>query len=283
MNATLPWVDTFLKSIRDEYALDPPNHVELNPTDSEIDYVLSQAVGQGKDPFDKGNLKGDAAAAIESKKAKIIKSKCLLGEIFAVSFNEFPFHPPWNTWWRAVRLIVHGNQTKVRIIVFGHPRLREAPAKHKSIGAEHVNGGSAMRCDPRTIVIYRKEEATRVLIHELLHASCTDPYHKDTPNIEADTEAWAELILCGMAAKGVPTLWNRYLTRQLIWATRQAATLRDIYRVKGSDAYAWRYLVGRIDVWKRLGLYVPPLPNPSSYRPTNSLRFTLESCEPKND
>lgn len=277
MIPTLPWVDEFLTNIKNEYRLAYPYHKEYDAEEEEINYILSQT--KGDDPFDKGGLKKDSAKAIESNKARVIKSQSPHGQIYVVSFKESPFYPPWNTWWRLVRLLVP--EKKVRIVVFGHPRERRPPEWNKNIGAEHINGGSAMRCDPRTILIYRKEEATRVLIHELLHASCTDPYHKDTPNIEADTEAWAELILCGVAARGNKNRWTDYLREQFKWSTQQAATLRDKYRVHGSKEYAWRYLVGRIDVWKRLGFKIPPIPGPSEYKPVDSLRFTI--CEPQNN
>jgi hypothetical protein len=136
-----------------------------------------------------------------------------------------------------------------------------------------------MRCDPQTIVVYRKEEVTRVLIHELFHASCSDPYTKDTPQIEADTEAWAELFLCGMKAKGQLQPWIRHMREQICWAVRQAAPVQSKYGVRSPNDYAWRYLIGRILVWRRLGIHVPDLPN--GFKPVHSLRFTL--CELNNE
>jgi hypothetical protein len=180
--------------------------------------------------------------------------------------------PSWNLWWRCVRLLIPSSK-KVRILLFGHPKERIAPYKHQPITNEHLNGGSAYQCNPMSIVLYRKEEVSRVLIHELFHASCSDPYHFDTPQIEADTEAWAELFLCGMAAKGKLQPWIRYLREQIAWAVRQAATVEVDHNVHSSGEYAWRYLVGRLAVWRRLGISVPAYPN--IFKRVESLRFSL--------
>jgi hypothetical protein len=272
----LPWVESFLSPIRHEYTMQPPEYRLELPTKEELEYILQQ--GKDDDPFDTAGLKKDMITAIKEKKATILKSTCKYGTCLVVSLHSSPFKPSWNTWWRAVRLL--SPQKPVRILFFGHPKKRLVPSSSQlTISAEHVNGGSAMRCDSKTIVLYRKEEATRVLLHELLHASCSDPYYKDTQFIEADTEAWAEMILCGMKATGDASLWNKFMKEQIAWSLRQAATLKLQYNVYNSTHYAWRYLVGRLDVWRQLGLKIPALPE--KFTAVKSLRFTL--CEPEDD
>lgn len=269
----LPWVDGFLTPIEKEYGKAPPTHKFVPPTKDDHAYVLQHA--NVHDPFDTGRLKHEMGEALQNGKATLVK--CVadgLGTILVVQLDSSPFHPPWNTWWRSVRLLAH----PVRIVVFAHPRRREAPSIGQNVEKEHVNGGAAMRCDPRSIVIYRKEEATRVLIHELFHATCSDPYHKEIPQIEADTEAWAEMLLCGMAARGRTASWVKHMRQQIDWSVKQAATLRDRHNVRSYKDYSWRYLVGRLEVWRRLGIPVPSVPN--QYEPVKSLRFTI--CEPKN-
>jgi hypothetical protein len=272
--STLPWVRSFLDPIRDEYAQPPPDHRQSEPTAQEIDYIVAQA--KENDPFDTLHLKKDMVTAYFNNKASILKSSCVHGSIFIVSLHTSPFRPSWNTWWRAVRLLNPCKQ--VRIVIFGHPKERDLPSLGMPLAAEHVNGGAAFRCDPYSIVLYRKQEATRVLIHELLHATCSDPYHKDTPFIEADTEAWAELILCAMAARGKTEEWMRRMNQQMKWSVKQAATVKLQYNVCSPKDYAWRYLVGRLDVWKRLGLVVPAIPE--KFSAVKSLRFTV--CEPED-
>jgi len=113
---------------------------------------------------------------------------------------------------------------------------------------------------------------------DLFHTTCSDPYHFDTPQIEADTEAWAELVLCALAAQGSVSYWKKNIQNQIIWSLRQAATARDFHGVRGPQDYAWRYLTGRLDVWRSLAISVPEIPKPSKYSPVKLLRFTI--CEP---
>ncbi len=271
----LPWIDPFLRQIEDDYRMSPPAYTFQPITHGDLTYIFNTA--SENDPFDVAGLKKESASALGAGRAVVLKTVCSLGAILVVSFKKDPLYPPWNLWWRCVRLL--SPQKKVRILIFAHPKKRELPPKTARIGPAHVNGGAAFRCEPQTIVLYRKEEVTRVLIHELFHASCSDPYHLDTPYIEADTEAWAELFLCGMAAKGQPQPFVRHMREQISWAVRQAATLQDAYKVYSSKAYALRYLIGRLEVWRRLGLQVPSAP--VGYAKVKSLRFTI--CEPKDD
>jgi hypothetical protein len=271
MNA-LPWVGSFLGRVHEEYNKPPPAHKDAQVTHIDLLYIFKTA--SENDPFDTNDLKKDSASAIGAGRAILLKSVCALGEILVVSFKESPLKPQWNTWWRGVRLL--SPKKPVRILIFGHPSERIAPPPPHRIGPAHVNGGMAMRCDPQTIVLYRKEEVTRVLLHELLHASCSDPYHKETPLIEADTEAWAEMLLCAMAAKGQTQGWVRHMREQIAWAVKQASALQTVYKVYSPKDYAWRYLIGRLDVWRALGLQVPwPQQSKTGIR---SLRFTV--CEP---
>ena len=262
----LPWVDDVLQRIKGDYSESPPEHTQEEFTQEDMKYAKSMSV---TDQFDTLGLKQ------EMLHKGSIKSVSSLGEILVIGWTS----PPWNTWWRAIRLLVaKRGGGPVRILIFAHPKKRLLPQRNHPVKEEHINGGYAMRCDASSIVIYRKEEATRVLIHELLHASCSDPYHKETPHIEADTEAWAEIMLCGMAAHGSAASWRRLMREQINYSLRQAATLRDHHRVNTEADYAWRYTIGRLDVWRGLGLDVAE--PPSHYTACESLRLTI--CEPEN-
>jgi hypothetical protein len=270
----LPWTHTFLQSIQAEYRKSPPTYSVEPLTHSDLLYIYS--VAKENDPFDTLQLKKETASALGAGRATSVKTVCALGEILLISFKTEPLNPSWNLWWRCVRLL--SPHKKVRIVIFGHPSKRIVPPVGVRIGPSHVNGGAAFRCDPRSIVIYRKEEVTRVLIHELFHASCSDPYHFDTPQIEADTEAWAEMVLCAMAAKGQGQPFVRHMREQIHWAIKQAAALQTKYRVYSPRDYAWRYLIGRLQVWERLGIQLPSYSKPPVH--IESLRFTI--CEPKD-
>jgi hypothetical protein len=267
-------IDQLLKLVRKEYMLKPPSYKQVPLTQEDTNYILK--VAMEKDPFDKNDLKKEAVTKLMNGEAIITKTACNYGEIIAISFKNDPLEMQWNTWWRAVRLL--SPKTPVRVVFFGNPMKRKFPIRG-SVEAEHINGGSTYRCNSQTILIYRKEEATRVLIHELFHANCSDPYRKSVPFIEADTEAWAEIVLCAMAAKGQKHKWEQLMKEQIDWSLRQSATLRDYYGLKGYSDYAWRYTTGRLDVWRAMGIHVPMIPN--RYRRTDQLRLTL--CEPAND
>lgn len=270
----LPWKDTLLHSISTEYTHPPPQYKLETASEKEIHDIYTFATE--KDDFDVLGLKKEMGEQIYTGKVKVVKSTCKYGTIKLVQYKDTGFKPPWKLWWRIVR-IFHLNAD---ILIFAHPKQRIAPPKGQPITQAHVNGGMTDRCNPKSIVIYRLEEVTRVLIHELFHASCSDPYTKDTPHIEADTEAWAEIILCALAAKGDERAWEHYMKQQFQWTLRQVATLRDSYSVHSPSQYAWRYLVGKLEVWKMLGLRVQNIPLPGQYIPTTSLRFTI--CEPAN-
>ena len=271
----LPWVEDFLRPIREEYKRAAPGFKLIQPNEADKTYV--QNICKESDPFDTLHLKQDCYQAYTAGKAVLQKCSSVWGEILVLQMNDSPFVPPWKTWWRAIRVLVN---KPVRILILGHPRARLMPTKPGIlIEAEHINGGMAMRCDPKTIVLYRQEELTRVLIHELFHASCSDPYHEETPQIEADTEAWAEMVLCAMAAKGELQPWIRRMRDQITYAVRQAATARNKHHIRSPSDYGWRYVVGRLDVWRRLGIHVPSAI--TDKRPVQSLRLTL--CEPKDE
>ena len=275
MGLSIPWIDPFLQRVHEEYRQPSPTYSLIEPDQSTFNYVYS--VVKTNDPFDTAGLKKECVEALRQNQATLLQSVSSQGTILVVSLHKSPIQPTWNVWWRSIRLLIPSSK-QVRILLFAHPSKRHVPARHRPIEKEHVNGGAAYRCDPMSIVIYRKEEVSRVLIHELFHASCSDPYHLDTPHIEADTEAWAELVLCAMAAKGVETLFFQTMKQQIAWALQQAATIQKYHNVHTEQEYAWRYLIGRLDVWRSLGFMIPAIP--TQFTPIRSLRFSI--CEPED-
>ena len=269
----LPWIDTLLEKVQKEYSQKVPTFQVRPSSQKEIQYAMS--IANEKDSFDELKLKQTMILWYQGDEAFFETCTSDIGTILVLRRRDTQWQPSWEVWLRAARILCPKKQ--IRILIFAHPRARMLPSKGTRIGPQHINGGYTTRCDSKSVVIYRAEEATRVLVHELFHASCSDPYHKDTPFIEADTEAWAEVVLCAMAARGDMTKWRRYFHQQVQWAVRQAATLRDWYGVQHPQDYAWRYGVGRVDVWRRLGLQVPSVP--VRYKPVESLRLT--HCEPQ--
>ena len=192
--------------------------------------------------------------------------------ILAAANSNTEQQPPPQHWIRIFRLL--SPDKPVRILWFASEEKRIPPPVGEPIGPPHVNGGYAQKCNAQSIVIYRREEATRVLIHELLHASCSDPTIDSVPRLEADTEAWAEVVLCAIASHGDQHKFNKFWAIQADYSVKQAAAARKFYGVNTDSDYAWRYLTGRLDRFKALGL---PLPlEAERVQPLKSLRFTAE-------
>jgi hypothetical protein len=167
-----------------------------------------------------------------------------------------PDPTPWIEWGELFHIFGQ-NHTPWRVGYFPAKARRKLPEPHTSVGPEHVNGGYTMPCSTNGIVIYRKEEATRVLVHELFHASCCDRPELCLEDREAETEAWAELVVIAYLANGKKTVGKRLLQKQLDWMSKNHATLREFYDIQGIQDYIWRYTIAREIAFCRLGIEVP--------------------------
>jgi hypothetical protein len=191
---------------------------------------------------------------------------------------------PWALW--AKILLLFGSPGSAghrcegkgpwRIILFGSQHKRQLPELGKSVDAAHVNGGYAYPGQPRSVVLYRLEEATRVLLHELLHACGSDDFDAPVEIREVRTESWAEVFLTVVLAKGSVQAAQRLWLLQAQWISDQETLLRSLYHVNQMKDYAWRYTVGRRAFLESQG-FVFPLPNTPQYFFTTwgpSSRFT---------
>ncbi len=155
---------------------------------------------------------------------------------------------------RDMAAVLATAQHPYTVFWFAHPGRRRFPAVGRPVEAKHINGGYCMSCKPDTIVIYREEDALRVLIHEMQHASCLDDHKKALPLVEAECEAWAEIFYSMFMARkhglGPEKAWNI----QLGWSLAQNRRLRQKHMVNSPAAYAWRYTVGKENVWRKYGL-----------------------------
>ena len=157
---------------------------------------------------------------------------------------------PWGLWGRILRL--YRQQTKAKIFFLASPYLRTIPSGTKPLGPENINGGYTYSCNMETIVIYRAEDATRVLIHELQHASCLDHMEHGTDIVEAATEAWAELLYAGLLSQGEKPLFHELVKKQVDWMQAQNAVVKR--HIHHERQFPWRYTVGKEEVWERWGL-----------------------------
>ena len=103
--------------------------------------------------------------------------------------------------------------------------------------------------------MYRAEDATRVLIHELMHSCCLDDMSLGIDRVEAETEAWAELMYVGLLSRGNTKLFYELLQKQSNWIASQNEVLRR--RMKHPTEFPYRYTVAKEKVWLRWGIFRP--------------------------
>jgi len=179
---------------------------------------------------------------------------------------------PWGLWAKIFEWFGQPTSSDVwQVYLYASGTKRILPEKGVPVGPEHLNGGYTYPCKSDCVVIYRYEEATRVLIHELLHAACTDTHSNHVTLKEAATEAWAELILVALLSKGskkkASELWNiqDHYIQDLNY------TVKTFHNVNTYEDYGARYTIMREKVLNDLGIILD-----KNYRPKRitTSRFT---------
>lgn len=213
-------------------------------------------------PFDPENTRKQL---LESDHLSVDARECDFGSVFIFSDPTSPSLTtfPWTLWGRILRLYSSSSSlglfrakstTLYRVFVFAVDRPRQFPASvNDPITPLHINGGYAYPCNRQTIVIYRAEDATRVLLHELQHAACLDDHRQGVDRVEAETEAWAELLHSLLLSHGDVSTAREQLQRQAEWIRAQNRRVRQHIRQSG-DSFCQRYTVFKEDVWRRWGL-----------------------------
>jgi hypothetical protein len=260
--------DTVFDIVKDEFSHISPklNKYTLNERDNEFLHKECMTYSQ----FDPNNLRkkiyesDSILAAAECKYGKII---CLLES--KSQYNDIP----WELWARILRIYSKYNETKkpFRIFFLANTELRKIPTT-TNIHPSHINGGYTSQCDPESIMIYRAEDATRVLIHELRHACCLDNHDLNLNELEAETEACAELMYVTLMSRGDIHLYNELLQYQLVWMKRQNNTIRQYMNNPNSREFPWRYTIGRESIFTKWKILQTDLH--LDIQPGNSLRLT---------
>ena len=272
-----PVLETLVDHVGRRTSEKPLVWVEDQPTEEDLNHVFTEANQPSQ--FDPLKLRATMfnrlgfMKEVKTGSARLLCYRCELGKVIAIV--EPGTVVPLEEWGRVFQAFGPQSQRLGgwRIVWFANPTPRMFPEDGSAPTPAHLNGGYTYPCRPDTVVIYRKEEATRVLIHELLHAACTDNMADSEPIREALTETWAELFLVALRARGsrrrVATLWRAQAQR--IADQEAVLTARGVL---GPGDFAWRYTVGRRPVLTALGI---KLPEPSSSPLTQlqgSLAFT---------
>jgi len=258
----------FLDMASSVWAMPEEQWIDDSPTLKDTELLKKEASGPSQ--IDHVNLRADM---IERWKAGLVKLHVreLPGRtrVVFLGTDEQWQEIPWALWARIMQAIDH---PVGYILFYGHPSKREFPDVHQKIGPSNINGGYSYLCQQTHVVVYRFEEATRVLLHELLHTACFDK-EKDTVNLEASTEAWTEILLCSILSKGSKVKFNKLWTKQCGWIRAQSERLRADHGVNGPQDYAWRYTLGREKVLEEMGFMV------KGNADVVSLRFTTPEFE----
>ncbi len=266
-----PWLCHLLETVKSTVKSPPVAWIHDPYSVSDVDYVKECVESCN---FDTEELQKELYDGFKAGTVALEKKACPYGSVLVLYEKSTPWAFPYAAVGRVLQLFYRG--TPFRLLFFGSQRRRLLPLQGELVEARHINGGYTYPCNPQSIVIYRREEVVRVLIHECYHASCSDPKNMDIPYVEADTEAWAEIVLCALGARGREDNFRRLWKAQSSYAASQAAQLSNLYNVKGPGDYSWRYTIGKLGVWSRLGLTLPVRVRVFRGGEGASLRLTLE-------
>ena len=264
------WKEPFLDMAHKVWAMPEEYWIDDSPRFTDTDLLQTNALSESA--IDKVNFRGDMVAKWKAgQDGVILKIKELPGRTRVVFLGtaEQWSQIPWATWARIFQLAEHPIG---HVLFYADPRPRVDP-KEDVLEAKDVNGGYSYICSQEIVVIYRFEEATRVLLHELLHTLCFDK-EKGVEHLEAYTEAWTELYLCALLSKGSQAKFNRLWRQQVHWMMEQANSLSLEKNVNTPADYAWRYMRGKKDLLEEMGFLRGYTAGLSNQPPTDSLRFT---------
>lgn len=253
--------------------------VRDEPTQEDLSHILKETEHS---PFD-SNLRAEVYNDLKAGKARLVTKRGPTAKVLAIVYPDTQI--PWATFGKIFQAFgepakaATSAKTQWRLVWFANKKKRTFPEATQAMasGPEHIkpvhiNGGYAFACQPETIVIYREEEAPRVLVHELLHASCTDDMKQPEEVREVLTESWAELFLIAILSTTLAKA-KKLWAIQAQWIIDQETVLKSMGVTKHTD-YAWRYTVGRREVLESLGLRFPPPSQDPAFMLGGSLRFT---------
>jgi hypothetical protein len=227
--------------------------------------------------FDPLKLRRNLWEGTDTGGGRILCKSCGIAKVLWIQPVGSSLEPDWSTWGRIFQWLGSSPDGHPwRVFWFPTNSKRTLPPKGEEAGPAHINGGYCYPCMPHTIVIYRFEESLRVLIHELLHASCTDPQGAPLPIKEATTETWAELFLVAFCSQGNEAKAKHYWSLQSQWIANQNEILRKDHHVLCIDNYAWRYTLGRKVILDDLQI---PLPRPHVQKEKSSRLTHPSLCQ----
>lgn len=256
----------------------PYEWVRDEPTEGDFSHILKEISPSEFDPL---NTRAEVYNDLKAGKAKLVTKRGVTAKVLAIVYPGTKI--PWKTFGKIFQAFgkPSGKGSNYwRVVWFAHPRRREFPnisndIRSLNVEPVHLNGGYAYACESE-IIIYREEEVERVLVHELLHASCTDDMRNSVEIREVLTESWAEIFLIAILSDSLTKAKNLWRI-QSQWIVDQESILRNKHDVNGSKSYAWRYTVGRREELEKIGFRFPSPSHDPNTTIGGSLRFTSPS------
>jgi hypothetical protein len=266
-----PLIDILISKMKDEYSKPEPVWTIGDFILDDMKFLRDECTK--KSEFDPFNKRFQMYRKFMSRDYPVHIRECEYGKIITIVPSlEIVNDIPWGLWGRILRIYSEQIDDKFRVFFLPDSSLRELPEKSMPITASNINGGYTYSCNKTTIMLYRAEDATRVLIHELLHACCLDNHESGIDIVESETEAWAELIYIGLISEGKKYIFNSLLQRQSEYMRKQNRKVKE-HITPNSMEFPWRYTIGKEEVWERWGVLDEKDAIPY-IRMGNSLRLT---------
>lgn len=273
-----PFVHKLAESIRIEYSKDAPLWFPITPDKADVEVLKSECNSHSEhDPLE---LRLNAWLGLKNGYNLVGGYQCEFGKIICIFEEISQTHDiPFELWGRILRLFTEKNSVvePYRIFFIASSSEREMPTKHQKFSPSNINGGYTFPCRKDSVVVYRAEDATRVLIHELFHAACCDNPELSVDEKEAETEAWAEFFYCGFMSRGTPYILRDLVQRQSQYMSKQNKKIAEHLGKKGvkEKQFPWRYTIGKQEVWERWGIFDDDNSVGPEIKIENSLRLTL--------
>ena len=244
-------LSSLLDVIQNEFTLKPPVwSSNRHLTAKEEGYLRKECTTESE--FDPYNRRRTMYHNMLNGGATVLKRVCPYGTIIVILEHLAQQDDiPWDLWGRILRMYTEDGHPPFTVYVLANTHLRTFPSGRQPITATNINGGYTYSCNRQAIIIYRAEDATRVLLHELMHSCCLDNPALGVDRVEAATEAWAELIYVGLLSQGKGREFSTLLHMQSDWIIKQNAIVKKHMKNPNSMEFPWRYTIGKEELWRK--------------------------------
>uniref|UniRef100_A0A6C0KUF9 Uncharacterized protein n=1 Tax=viral metagenome TaxID=1070528 RepID=A0A6C0KUF9_9ZZZZ len=254
----MSYLDEVARLIRHEYLKNEPRWISESTISSE-DMAFLEKECKIDSEFDPLHTRQQLLSQFKKGHAPYEVKHCIYGQVIVIYENEEQKNDiPWGLWGRILRMYTAegtSSSKPFKIYFLANTHLRIAPPLGKKIEPQHINGGYTYPCNHETIMIYRAEDATRVLLHELMHSSCMDHMEHGVDRVEAETEAWAELLYIGFLSQGNRVRFNHLHQLQSDWIQTQNQLVKK--HVKRPMDFPARYTLEKEKIWQKWGIVLP--------------------------